>query len=686
MATPEENRERLQEIANRGLQDQLSPDRRARFDEAARRGLINVPQSGPRTSDSFGLNLAREGLQGLTLNTSDEILSGMAALMAAVVDDVPFGQAYDDILGAVQYEQEAFRDENPVASTTAQILGGLITGGYGAAKVAGRQAARELAEGVTRRSAAREVGTQAALGATEGGIAGFAGEDNPEDRATAGIVGAGLGGGLGGGVGAGVRFFRNRANRLRDIREGLERGDTSGELAGFRLEGDFIPADEVEDVARVGGRTIDDVDVTLSGGTRRQLGQDSPEGLGAPQADDVPRGTSQGGGRRRRPRVRRDTVGREAVNQGVDPGMVRLIRVSTPETRRAMREMTRLSQRAQSDRVSRALNRPSDALGQNIVDRLRVVEAARQQAGRDLRAAVSGLRGNPNQARVGSEGGGRAIFNDAIRTFQQELDDLGVKLVRDEDGVTTLDFSGSRIEDIPAAERILNRVVNFMSNPERGNDALAMHEAKQYIDDLVDFGKLAEGLSGRAETIVKNLRYDLNQALKQNFPDYADANRRYAQARQAINDVRDAAGSRIDISDRGAERALGTLARDFTNNNRGRQRTINALNDLDQVARQYRDFNDEIVNLAEYAIELDDLFGRQDRTSFGGEIARSVSQAVRGNMSDVAADVAMEAVRAARGQNQENAYRALFNLLRETGESTGTDLAERGARGVTRGQ
>jgi len=44
MSTPQENRQRFQEIANRGLADRLDPDKKARFDEAVRRGLISVPE------------------------------------------------------------------------------------------------------------------------------------------------------------------------------------------------------------------------------------------------------------------------------------------------------------------------------------------------------------------------------------------------------------------------------------------------------------------------------------------------------------------------------------------------------------------------------------------------------------------------------------------------------------------
>lgn len=53
MATPQENLARFQEIANRGLQDRLDPDKKARFDEAVRRGLIKFPQ--PKTQQEAAL-------------------------------------------------------------------------------------------------------------------------------------------------------------------------------------------------------------------------------------------------------------------------------------------------------------------------------------------------------------------------------------------------------------------------------------------------------------------------------------------------------------------------------------------------------------------------------------------------------------------------------------------------------
>jgi len=43
-------KERYQEIANRGIQDKLNPERKARFDEAVRRGIITVDGGEKKTN------------------------------------------------------------------------------------------------------------------------------------------------------------------------------------------------------------------------------------------------------------------------------------------------------------------------------------------------------------------------------------------------------------------------------------------------------------------------------------------------------------------------------------------------------------------------------------------------------------------------------------------------------------
>jgi hypothetical protein len=100
MATPQENLARFQEIANRGLQDQLDPEKRARFDEAINRGLIQEPRSAGQDASlidravgvveplaTFATGVVAEpaaGIAGLTTLA----LTGDPGSAAAVVEGV----------------------------------------------------------------------------------------------------------------------------------------------------------------------------------------------------------------------------------------------------------------------------------------------------------------------------------------------------------------------------------------------------------------------------------------------------------------------------------------------------------------------------------------------------------------------------------------------------------------------
>lgn len=76
MATPQENLQRFQEIANRGLQDNLDPDKRARFDEAMKRGLIQVRQqssSAPTFQGSAGGGIPAPPAEDITTRATREL-------------------------------------------------------------------------------------------------------------------------------------------------------------------------------------------------------------------------------------------------------------------------------------------------------------------------------------------------------------------------------------------------------------------------------------------------------------------------------------------------------------------------------------------------------------------------------------------------------------------------------------
>jgi hypothetical protein len=155
--------------------------------------------------------LARQGAQGLTFGFADELEAGARSLVG--------GRSYSDVVGEVRRENEEFAQDNPGASLTANLVGGIVpfTGGpLGAA-------ARWATRGATL---PRTAGRSALLGAGAGGAAGLgAGEQetwNPLERIPSGLTGAAFGGAIGAaippvfaGAGRGLEWANNIMRRGR---------------------------------------------------------------------------------------------------------------------------------------------------------------------------------------------------------------------------------------------------------------------------------------------------------------------------------------------------------------------------------------------------------------------------------------------------------------------------------------
>ena len=134
---------------------------------------------------NYGAELAAKVGQGLTFGFGDEITSGVEALVRSLGSE----RTFDDIFSEEQQRKkelrEAFEAENPGAAITAELLGGLATGGAGAGRVLASQAIRN-APRLLRGTAL------AGTGAVEGGLYGVGTADAGE-RLQNGAEGAAIG-------------------------------------------------------------------------------------------------------------------------------------------------------------------------------------------------------------------------------------------------------------------------------------------------------------------------------------------------------------------------------------------------------------------------------------------------------------------------------------------------------------
>ena len=126
--------------------------------------------------------------QGASFKAGDEIEAAVRA---------PFSkQTYGEIVGDIRGGLKSFRTEQPTASASLEILGGMASGA-GAAKLLGT-----AAPAMSIREAAK---TAAQAGAITGGATGVMGGETARERVTGGVVGGVAGGALGALFGAGAQ-------------------------------------------------------------------------------------------------------------------------------------------------------------------------------------------------------------------------------------------------------------------------------------------------------------------------------------------------------------------------------------------------------------------------------------------------------------------------------------------------
>lgn len=348
------------------------------------------------------------------------------------------------------------------------------------------------------------------------------------------------------------------------------------------------------------------------------------------------------------PRVIKDNIAQKALTQGFDDGVVAAIKGSSPVDRRVMLKMTNIMERGKQNAKYAATNRPSDVVGDTLMQRFSVIRNANKQAGEKLDSVANTLKRKP------------ANIDPAVNGFVDDLSKMGVSFNDD----MTLNYSRSDIEGLGGPQKIINHIFDRLSKVRDAHDA---HRLKRFIDEQVSYGKQAEGLTGKSEGILKSLRRNIDGALDEAYPKYNDVNTKYSDTIKALDTFQSIAGKKMDLTGENAEKAVGTLLRRILSNTQSRVNILDSVNEIDGVAKKYGGkFNDDLITQLLYADELDRVFGPVARTSFQGQISQAIERAAQGKAGPTA--MAMETVgktvEKARGINNENALKSIKELLR----------------------
>lgn len=349
-----------------------------------------------------------------------------------------------------------------------------------------------------------------------------------------------------------------------------------------------------------------------------------------------------------------DDVADEAIKQGANRGVVQSVKASNDKTRERLLRMVKISEQGKRDALYATSNRPADVAGESLAARLRFLKSVNEGAGKNLDRVAQSLRGKP------------VNMESVAQKLSSALDDAGVTV--NENGV--LNFRGSDFEDLKGVNNILQTVYRRANHIFETGDAHQAHRLKRFIDEQVSYGKSgADGLSGRAERMLKALRADIDTALDEQFPRYNRVNTRYSDTVRAIDEFQDAAGSKVDLFGPNADKALGVISRRLMGNTQSRANLMTSLKNIDQTAQKYgAKFGDDIIMQARFADELDEMFGAAARTSLQGDAEKATRRGVaiatgQRNLTGIAADLAEAGINKARGINEKNAYKALRALL-----------------------
>tara|TARA_R110000796_G_scaffold155160_1_gene271853 strand:+ start:1309 stop:3195 length:1887 start_codon:yes stop_codon:yes gene_type:complete len=346
----------------------------------------------------------------------------------------------------------------------------------------------------------------------------------------------------------------------------------------------------------------------------------------------------------------KDPVQKAAVRQGFDAGLVTMIREASPSDRRKMLQSLSITKESVGNKRYGLTARSGDVIGDSILERYKLVQDVNNRSGAEIDVFAEANMANTF-----------VDFRSTIERFKSDLGKMKIKL--SDNG--NLDFSLSSIKGLSGIENYLSRIAERMRS-QRRMTAEEVHQFKRFIDDQTRYGKTEEGLSGRAKSIVGDLRRNLDDLLDNKYPEYDRLNSTYSESIRAIDDLEVALGRTINLDERRANNAVGIAARSVGAQRTSKARLMNALEDIDTLAKKYggaERFDNDVLNQASFVFELDKIFGTQAPTSLASVITQGVDKAGLSTTGAVTA-AGKFAIDKLLGLDQAKQFRAMEELLK----------------------
>ena len=251
-------------------------------------------------------------------------------------------------------------------------------------------------------------------------------------------------------------------------------------------------------------------------------------------------------------------------------------------------------------------NRPSDILGQSVLNRAKQVSMINKKAGETIGNTAKSLKDI------------NVDINQHNTQFFNKLNELGVTFSRGDDGWVTPDFSRSKFNG--GDKQMMTVLVNDLLDGTPSFETA--HKLKRTIRDNVDFDKGGVGqIKGESQRLLKDLSSGIDDVLDNTSPKYKKANEAFAKTIKLKEDFDKLAGKDIDIgSDLSAE-ILGGKAMRLDSNAVSRTAIKQLFLNADDVLGEFGvRFKDDIPSLIHITGKLNDSFKLAPGGSLKGNI------------------------------------------------------------------
>jgi hypothetical protein len=350
-----------------------------------------------------------------------------------------------------------------------------------------------------------------------------------------------------------------------------------------------------------------------------------------------------------------DLIAKEALRQGFQAGDIQAAKTASTETKRGMLEMIKMTRDIKANTSLAKKFRPTDIVGKSVMRRFSHVrdsaDIARKELDTIAKTKLKGVKINSDSV--------RANFLDELDKMDIEVDTSTLR--------PKLNFVGSMISKDPTSQKVVNDVMDLLAE-DRAPDALRAHKLKRQLDTMIDFNKKsAAGLTDAGRDIAKSVRRSLNNVIRDVSDEYGAVNDVLSESIDSLDEFQRVLGPSIDVFAEGAAKSVGQDLRGLLSNRKSRVRLQNAVNSLDDTAKNLGgNFDDDINDLVNFAEILDDQFGAVAKTSFKGQIGSAVKQASRGKAGAFEAGVEKVAtvIEKRRGINDRAALRSIEALLK----------------------